>query len=415
MAQALTFTVTSTSDLGTGTLRNAINSANTTPGADTIAFNISGTGVHTITPMTGLPMITEAVTIDGYSQPGSSANTLTNGDNELNGAGAGGTAKALVITAGNCTVRGLVINRFASSAGECSNNGGNVITGNFIGTDAIGTSALGNGFGVIFNSGSNNTVGGTTPAARNVVSGNLGTGVGSLDTNSTGNLVQGNFVGVDASGTVAIGNGDSSVGHNDVGVFVKGSSSLIGGRTAAARNIISGNSRGVQLEGTGHFLQGNFIGTDVTGTAALPNQDDGVTVNGARNLIIGGVTNTPGTPPGNLISGNFGVGLDLLAGEPEFNGSNNNQIQGNIIGADATRTASLANSLFGISIVGIGNTVGGTTAGTGNIIAFNGSTYGDGVFISAPVSTIRFSVTRFSATSTSASIWKVTTKSLCQL
>jgi hypothetical protein len=163
MAQALTFTVTSTSDLGTGTLRNAINSANTTPGADTIAFNISGTGVHTITPMTGLPMITEAVTIDGYSQPGSSANTLTNGDNELNGAGAGGTAKALVITAGNCTVRGLVINRFASSAGECSNNGGNVITGNFIGTDAIGTSALGNGFGVIFNSGSNNTVGGRLP------------------------------------------------------------------------------------------------------------------------------------------------------------------------------------------------------------------------------------------------------------
>ena len=196
IAQAVTFTVPSTADSGVGTLRNAISLANTTPGADTIAFNISGTGVHTITPSTPLPTITEAVTIDGYTQSGSSMNTLANGDNavlriELNGASAGGTAKGLTIMAGNSTVRGLVINRFASSGIECNTNGNNVITGNFIGTNTAGTSALGNGLGVVVSSGSNNTVGGTTPATRNVISGNLGTGVGIFDGSSTGNLVGG--------------------------------------------------------------------------------------------------------------------------------------------------------------------------------------------------------------------------------
>ena len=97
VAQALTFTVTSTADSGLGTLRDAITLANTTAGADTIAFNISGTGVHTITPLSTLPIITEAVTIDGYTQPTSSANTLATGDNaalkiELNGASAGAGA-----------------------------------------------------------------------------------------------------------------------------------------------------------------------------------------------------------------------------------------------------------------------------------------------------------------------------------
>src|SRR5467141_4130270 len=78
---AATFPVINTNDSGAGSLRQAITDANTTAGADTITFNISGAGVHTITPLTALPNITEAVTIDGYSQPGSSMNTLANGDN----------------------------------------------------------------------------------------------------------------------------------------------------------------------------------------------------------------------------------------------------------------------------------------------------------------------------------------------
>src|SRR5215470_14791525 len=70
----LVFTVTNTNDSGTGSLRQAITDANSM-GGGTINFNIPGTGVHTISPLTVFPTITQTVTIDGYSQPGSSANT----------------------------------------------------------------------------------------------------------------------------------------------------------------------------------------------------------------------------------------------------------------------------------------------------------------------------------------------------
>ncbi len=364
IAFANTYTVVNTNDSGVGSLRQAITDANSNLGADTIAFNISGTGVHTISPLSALPIITEAVTIDGYTQPTSSANTLATGDNaalkiELNGTSAGGTARGLVITAGNCTIRGLVINRFRSSAIECSTNGSNVITGNFIGTNATGTSALGNGVGVIFNSGSNNTVGGTTPATRNVISGNMGTGV-DLSTTDTDidNVVEGNYIGVNASGTAALGNGDR-------GVFVKGSHNTVGGVTVEARNIISANGRGVQLEGHAHTVQGNFIGTNVTGTAALPNRDEGINVNNATDMGI----------LLNVISGNIGIGVDL------FGGTSTTHIQGNIIGAQADGTHPLGNTLAGISIVGTGNVVGGLLPVQRNTIAFNGTTNESGVLI----------------------------------
>ena len=72
---AATFTVTSTADSGAGSLRQAILDANAMAGADTIEFNIAGSGVHTIVPATDYPAFTQSVTIDGYTQPGSSANT----------------------------------------------------------------------------------------------------------------------------------------------------------------------------------------------------------------------------------------------------------------------------------------------------------------------------------------------------
>src|SRR2546423_14086923 len=110
-----TYTVSNTLDTGPGSLRQAILDANTQAGSDTIAFNIPGTGVRTITPATELPVITSPVTIDGYTQPGSSANTLAGGDNaglliELNGASAGnsGSGPTVGLTAPGSTVRGLV-------------------------------------------------------------------------------------------------------------------------------------------------------------------------------------------------------------------------------------------------------------------------------------------------------------------
>src|SRR3954463_7546989 len=72
---ANTFTVTTAADSGAGSLRQALLDANAAGDADTIQFSIPGAGVHTITPLTDLPLITGPVTIDGYTQPGSSANT----------------------------------------------------------------------------------------------------------------------------------------------------------------------------------------------------------------------------------------------------------------------------------------------------------------------------------------------------
>src|SRR5947207_3203722 len=149
-----TFTVTNTNDSSAGSLRQAILDANANSGTDTIAFNIPGSGVHTIAPTSSLPTITDPVIIDGYTQSGASRNTQTVRDDavlliEVNGANAN-SASGLVITAGDSVVRGLVINRFGvtgvSSSGLliASTNGGNVIEGNFIGTSTAGTSALAN-------------------------------------------------------------------------------------------------------------------------------------------------------------------------------------------------------------------------------------------------------------------------------
>ena len=149
-----TYTVTNTNDTGSGSLRQAILSVNNDTTLDTINFAIPGSGVHTISPVTGLPTITNAVIIDGYSQLGASPNTLANGDNAvlkivLDGTSAGSSAAAgLHISAGGSTVRGLVIADFGNfSTAEgilLDTNGGNTIAGNFIGTDVTGEHLGGN-------------------------------------------------------------------------------------------------------------------------------------------------------------------------------------------------------------------------------------------------------------------------------
>ena len=119
-ASAATFTVTSTADSGPGSLRQAILDANANAGTDTIAFAIPGAGVHTISPVTALPNITQPVTIDGYTQPGSAVNTDPIAHNailliELEGSGSSGTTGLkLMSTSAGSTVRGLVLNRWSS-------------------------------------------------------------------------------------------------------------------------------------------------------------------------------------------------------------------------------------------------------------------------------------------------------------
>ena len=351
------------------TLRAAIEEANALPETDTIVFNIPGAGPHTIQPTSALPTITDPVIIDGYTQPGASPNTNGPGFGlntvlkiELEGTNAGCCASGLIISAGNSTVRGLAINRFGEDGLSLSTNAGNVIEGNFVGTDVTGTAGLGNdSHGVNIPVGSSNTVGGTTPGARNVISGNMAQGV---KIGGSFNLVRGNLIGTDASGTLDLGNSGS-------GVFISGASgNIIGGTVAGARNLISGNDNaGVSLTNgsMGSTVLGNFIGTDVTGTFAVGNRYDGVEVENAPNNLIGGTT----AGARNVLSGNHS-GI-YIGG----NGATGNLVQGNYIGTDFSGTAALANVSDGIELrFTSGNAIGGAADGAANTIAFNG---GDGV------------------------------------
>ncbi len=225
-ALAATFTVTTTADSGAGSLRQAILDANGNFGADTIGFAIVGSGVQTIVPAAALPTITDGVTIDGYTQSGASANSNApdQGTNaviliEIDGTNTGLGSDAAVLFfgpgSGNSAVRGLAINRGHYAGIRLSGVAGMVIDGNFIGTDPSGTVAHGNNnFGILANNGpSSVTVGGTTPAARNLISGNGTNGInfGSGGNGGTGHLIQGNLVGTDASGGNAIGGAQSGI------------------------------------------------------------------------------------------------------------------------------------------------------------------------------------------------------------
>jgi hypothetical protein len=242
------FTVTNTLDRGPGSLRQAILDADATPGPDIIRFAI-GTGIRTINLASPLPAITQPMVIDGTSQPGYTGTPMI----ELNGAGAGPDADGLRIIAGSSLVRGLIINRFSLYGIELQNSGGNVIQGDYIGTDVTGSIALSNRIGVRVSS-SNNTIGGTTVGAGNVISGNLSDGLFISD-NGTGNLVQGNFIGTDASGTLILGNGNNGV-H-----LLNGYDNAIGGTAAGAANVIAYNGNdGVLVDGgTENLISQNSI------------------------------------------------------------------------------------------------------------------------------------------------------------
>jgi len=178
-----TYTVTTTADSGAGSLRQAISSSNGNgPGPNSIVFNIPGAGVHSIAPLTSLPGTSVPVVIDGYTQPGASPNSLAAGNNavlliELVGNNGSYLAAGLQISGGGSGVRGLVINRFYAVGIQIDSKGGDVIAGNFIGTNISDTQPLSNPFGIVIMGVSANTIGGPTPADRNLLSGNAGDGV----------------------------------------------------------------------------------------------------------------------------------------------------------------------------------------------------------------------------------------------
>jgi hypothetical protein len=233
------FSVLNTNDSGPGSLRQAILDANAQPGMNTVRFNI-GSGAQTIhvgsDGFGGLPSITSPVILDGTTQPGFAGSPLI----ELDGTNAGPT-DGLDILAGNSTVRALVINRFQGSAVALYYTGsGSRIEGNYLGTDLSGTFALGNGVaGVSIYGSTDNMIGGTTPARRNIISGN---GAGVADYGGSANVVAGNYIGTDVSGSNALGNAD--------GVDVSSAfGDRIGGSGPFQGNVISADRIGIDLFG----------------------------------------------------------------------------------------------------------------------------------------------------------------------
>jgi Bacterial Ig-like domain (group 3) len=387
---------------------------------NTIDFAIAGTGPFVIEPSTALPAITSPVVIDGYSQAGAHPNTNGPGQAkntviqiELDGAMASG-ANGLDIQAGDSTVQGLAIGGFSGGAGILLEmQTGDLIQGDFIGTDASGTSSLPNAGGIqdthryteptgsfipVVYAGSN-TIGGTAAGAGNVISGNLGVGLDLAgvflllgDNATVTDLVEGNFIGTDVTGSRALFN--LGGGINDAG----GGPSTIGGTAAGAGNVISGNT-GTGLVISGYFVggsgpgpamvfdsqdlvQGNLIGTDVTGSRPLPNAVDGIQAGGA-GITIGGTT----AGAGNVISGNSSNGLAIANGSGgAVNGVTSVLIEGNRIGTDLEGTGPLPNAGAGILVYNSSgyDTIGGTAAGAANIIADNG---GAGVTIDSGIAT----------------------------
>jgi len=423
VASGATFTVSNTSDAGPGSFRQAIADANAAPGLDTIAFQILSPPFR-ISPGSALPAITDPTIIDATTQgslvelDGSSAGAATVGlrllssnsvvrglvinmfglegihiegpgsnvvagnfigtdiTGTLNRGNGAATATSpspgifVLGSTGNLIggTNGADRNVISGNAGAgvfIQNAGGNTVLGNYIGTTMLGTVSLGNGNnGISVYTSSQNTIGGVSSSARNVLAGNAGSGL-YLQAGSSSNVIQGNYIGADVTGAAAMANAGD-------GITLQGSvNNLIGGTNNGAGNIISGNTKaGISFfgEAPDNLVQGNRIGTSASGSAALGNGLDGITLTNSPGNLIGGTT----VAARNLISGNHQNGILIL------NGSFGTIIQGNFIGTSADGTNALANTQNGLNIETWDNTVGGTTSAARNLISGNGL---DGIFI----------------------------------
>jgi hypothetical protein len=375
-------------------LREAICAANKNAGSDTIAFNIpitdtgfevSGiTGTWTISLTKSLPILTGGGTIiSGTTQAAFVDDGDPNPDGpeiEISGASMSPGHCLVIESAGN-VVHGLVINRCPLIGVLIQKAGSdyNTVSGNLIGIDASGSTDLGNGkFGVAIGDGSQgNVVGGNTPEERNVISGNSQYGVYIYGDGTDQNTVSGNYIGTDAMGTQDLGNTETGVA-----IAYGPQNNTVGGDTEGQRNIISGNGGdGVSISESGtisrtinNTVSGNYIGTVVSGTQALGNTGDGVEIGpGAQNNTVGG--DTEGER--NVISANR-MGVNIVGTD-----TMTNTVSGNYIGTDAFGSSGLGNAYHGVQIISgaQNNTVGGQTAGEGNVIAGKSDSYGYGVLI----------------------------------
>ena len=329
--------VTTTADSGSGSLRDAIDFANTNAGPDTISFDIAGSGTHTISPLSALPDITSPVTIDGTSQPGfvgcPSAPAI-----EIEGTGAGSSNGLSILVGGSGSIiEAVAINRFSFDGIFIEGASNVTVQCTVIGLDPAGMTDLGNGVGGIrVADGDTNLIGGPTAADRNLVSGNGNFGIAIEDNGVAGdtfdNVIQRNDVGVDASGLVGIPSGSHAV----VVQSAKDNQVLDNVIAEAANGLTMAN-----VDATGNIIRGNFIGTDRTGTVDLGNTNVGI-----RMLVTGG---------GNIIGGTGTGDANVIA---------NSGLDGILVGAATGAETIRANSIHDNGDLGID--VSSTMSGTGD-------------------------------------------------
>lgn len=283
-ASAATFTVTNTNDSGAGSLRAALEAANSTGGADTIAFSI-GSGHQVIRPLTALPRLV-SVTIDGTTQPGYAGKPLI----ELDGSLCGGRATGLELD--GSTVKALVVNRFPSYGIYGSNTN---IFSCYIGTDQTGMVLQRNGDSTRMYNGI---------FRDNVIAGN------SWNLYTFGTVtIRDNFFGVNATAT-AVFPGTSTNLY------------LTGGTATVVGNVFGGGTGIFWLETTG-TIQANYFGRNATGTP-LPStagvlvssaSDNYIFANRFANNSAYGVAVQGGGALRNKIVGNYfennGIAIDL--------------------------------------------------------------------------------------------------------
>ena len=298
---------------------------------------------------------------NGVSGSGDGVNLLGN-SNQVGEAGAGN------LISGN-----------GSSGVFLSPGSGSQVQGNFIGVDVTGTSIIANtGVGLFMQASSGNVVGGTTSGARNIVS---DIQIDGFTGTASGNVVEGNYIGTDVSGTKALGTATG------VDIGINASNNTIGGTTAGARNVINGpglfgdlgvyvgtNGNTGQPFASGNVVEGNYIGVNSSANMVLSHFSAGIMVDGATDTTIGGTV----TGAGNVIAGAVNGGVKLGSNDP-LKVTTVTLIEGNFIGVNAGGTI-LGDSTEGVSIglYASNNVIGGTTPGAGNVIAGN-ATEGVGI------------------------------------
>ncbi len=348
----MTYTVTNTADSGAGSLRQTILDANAHAGLDYISFDIPGSGVHTIAPLTTLPNITDPVVIDGATQPGASCDawppTLMI---ELSGHQVTGSGHGIMLYTSNSLVHGLVIGDFA--AGVLIDGGSyNQVSCNYIGLDPGGVEARPNTTGVWIGYGGHNIIGTNGDGVGDDTERNIITGNGfAFEIGGPGaeyNVIAGNFIGITAAGTPLVQTYTDGIKLADNAQYDRIGTNGDGVSDDLERNIISGlDGYGIAMYGANNaynVVAGNFIGTDISGTIPIGNVTGVWVTSDAHHNRIGTDGNGNGfdSHEANVIAGNL-EGIHLAGYVASI------VIAGNFIGTDISNGLDLGNTYCGIA------------------------------------------------------------------